>query len=208
MSDGLPIWTFVGVTLPLVLTPGASTAVILRNSIAGGARAGLVTAAGINAGSLCYGMASAYGFSVALQRWPAIWTVVRAAGLAYLAWLGLRSLRRAASTAAMPDAAVRDAGRRARDDAYEGLITNLLNPAIATFYLVLVPQFVPRGAPVAPSVLLLTAIHIALAASWHAVWAGAGATLARTLGAGRPRRVLEALSGIALLGLALKIALS
>ena len=89
----------------------------------------------------------------------------------------------------------------------EGFVTNALNPAIATFYFVLLPQFIPRGAPVARSALLLTAVHIALAGTWHAVWAAAGATLARTLGGGRPRQILEALTGIALLALAIAIAM-
>src|SRR5688500_3626772 len=77
------------------MTPGPSTAVVLRSSIAGGARAGLVTAAGANSGSLCYGLLTALGFAAALQRWPSVWLVLRWAGVAYLSWLGLLSLHRA-----------------------------------------------------------------------------------------------------------------
>ena len=83
-----------------------------------------------------------------------------------------------------------------------------LNPAIATFYLVLLPQFIPRGAPVVASALLLTTIHVTLAATWHVAWAAAGGTLSRTLAAPRPRRILEAITGAALLLLAIKIARS
>ncbi|MEP6918584.1 MAG: LysE family transporter, partial [Acidobacteriota bacterium] len=90
---------------------------------------------------------------------------------------------------------------------YEGFLTNALNPAIATFYLVLVPQFIPRGAPVVRSVLLLTGIHIAFALSWHVVWAVAGGTLARTLSSGTPRRALDAIAGAALVALALTLAM-
>src|SRR6186997_2016799 len=92
----LNVWGFVAVTVPLVLTPGASTAVVLRNSLSGGVRAGLVTAVGVNAGSLGYGLLTAFGFALMLQRWPSAWTVLRAGGVVYLAWLGLQSLRRAA----------------------------------------------------------------------------------------------------------------
>jgi threonine/homoserine/homoserine lactone efflux protein len=194
-------------TIPLVLTPGASTAVVLRNSIAGGTRAGLVTAVGINTGSLCYGLLSAFGFAVALQRWPSAWTVLRVAGLLYLGWLGVMSLRRAMFPR---EEAVFNADGgvpgRAWQNMYEGFVTNLLNPAIASFYLVILPQFIPRGAPIVRSALILTAVHIVLAATWHVAWATAGGTLARTLARGRPRQALEAISGIALLALALAIA--
>lgn len=206
--DALPLLSFMTLTIPLVLTPGASTAVVLRNSVAGGTRAGVVTAVGINAGSLCYGLLTAFGFAVALRRWPQAWTIAHAAGLAYLAWLGVQSLRRAAS-AAPSIARVDDVGSRGLwRNLHEGLITNLLNPAVATFYLVLLPQFIPARAPIAQSALTLTAVHISLAATWHIAWAAAGGTLARVLSSGRPRRMLEGIAGIALLGLAIKMALT
>ena len=72
----------------------------------------------------------------------------------------------------------------------------------------LLPQFIPRGAPIVRSALTLTAVHITLAVSWHLTWAFAGGTLSRTLAGGRPRQVIEAIAGTALIALALKIALS
>lgn len=54
--------------------------------------------------------------------------------------------------------------------------------------------------------LLLTAIHVTLAATQHVTWAAVGGTLSRLLGAPRPRQILEATTGIVLLALALKIA--
>jgi threonine/homoserine/homoserine lactone efflux protein len=203
------IWSFMAVALPLVLTPGASTAVVLRNSIAGGMRAGLLTAIGINTASLGYGLLSAFGVALALQRWPSVWTIIRVAGLLYLAWLGVQSLRRAMTRR---DPAAFGAGGQGPAGAwrhvYEGFITNGLNPAIATFYLVLLPQFIPRSAPIPRNALILTAVHISLAATWHVTWAAAGGTLARTLAGGRPRQILETVTGVALIALAVKIALT
>jgi threonine/homoserine/homoserine lactone efflux protein len=196
----------MAVTVPLVLTPGVSTAVVLRNSIAGGMRGGVITAVGINTGSFCYGLLSAYGLAAALRQWPSAWTVVHTGGVIYLGWLGLQSMRRAfrgAEFSFIPGAAPAQSAWR---NLYEGFLTNVLNPAIATFYLVVLPQFVPRGAPIVRSVLVLTAVHIALAATWHVVWAAAGGTLARVLAAGRPRQILEGIAGVALLGLAIAIA--
>jgi threonine/homoserine/homoserine lactone efflux protein len=202
----LPIWGFVAVTLPLVATPGASTAVVLRNSIAGGTRAGLFTALGCNAGSCCYGLLTAFGFAVALQRWPSAWLFLRIAGMAYLACLGVMSLARAIRT----DVSLRPPAERAEHDAWHslssGFFTNFFNPSVAAFYLIVLPQFIPRAAPFARSAMTLTAIHVTMAATWHTIWAVAGASMARMLSSGRPRRVLETISAIALLALAFKIA--
>ena len=202
----LPLWGFIAVTLPLVATPGASTAVVLRNSVAGGIRAGLFTALGCNAASVCYGLLTAFGFAVALQRWPSVWLVLRVAGIAYLAWLGLTSLARAVRRDDRTGNTTAPSERDAWHAVSSGFITNFLNPSLAAFYLIVIPQFIPRGAPFARSALTLTAIHVAMAASWHSAWAGAGSTLARVLSSGRTRRALDTIAGIALLALAVKVA--
>jgi threonine/homoserine/homoserine lactone efflux protein len=208
----IPLWGFIAVTLPLVLTPGASTAIVLRNSLSGGTRAGLETAIGVNAGSFCYGLLCAFGFAIALQRWPGVWVVLRMAGVVYLMWLGVQSLRAAVvgrdeSTLQQRSGAAphSDGPRRGMRNIQEGFITNAANPAIASFYLVVLPQFIPPHAPVVSSALLLTAVHIGLAASWHAVWAVGGGTLSRTLAAGRPRQALDLVAGVALLVLAARL---
>ena len=205
----VPLWGFIAVTVPLVLTPGATTAVVLRNSVESGTRAGLVTAVGANTGSVCYGLLTAFGFALALQRFPSIWSVLRVGGVGYFAWLGLQSWRRAATPrAGAPPAGEARGARSGWRHLYEGFVTNALNPAVATYYLVLLPQFIPRGAAIVPSALTLTVVHVSLAATWHATWAAAGGTLARTLTGGRPRQALEAIAGTALIALALKIAFS
>ena len=207
----IPWWAYLAVTVPLVLAPGASTAVVLRNSIAGGTRAGLQTAVGINAGSFCYGLLSAFGVALALQHLPGVWVALRAGGTLYLAWLGVRSLqgaaRRRRPRPAPSDPRPPEGRRGVARNLREGFLTNALNPAIATFYFAVVPQFVPRGARIVPSVLILTAVHVALAASWHVAWAAAGGSLARTLSGGRPRQALDGLAGAALLAMAAKLAL-
>lgn len=205
-----PLWGFLAVTVPLVLTPGASTAVVLRNSLSGGVRAGLVTTVGVNAGSVFYGLLCAFGFAIALQRWPSIWLVLRIVGVAYLAWLGLQSLWRAVNPPATTrlngtstPAPVRPTSHVLR----EGFLTNVMNPALATFYFVILPQFIPRGASIATTAVILTAVHVTIAASWHIVWAVAGGTLASVLSAGRPRQVLDLLSGVAMVWLAARLGL-
>jgi threonine/homoserine/homoserine lactone efflux protein len=205
----IPLWGYLAVTVPLVLTPGASTAVVLRISMAGGTRAGVATAVGANSGSICYGLLSAFGLALALRRWPTAWVVLRGAGVLYMLWLGTQSLRRAFSATRQEVGVTRHlASAGLWRSVSEGFATNALNPAIATFYLVLLPQFIPRGAPIITSALLLTAIHVTLAATWHVTWAAAGGTLSRVLAAPRARQLLETATGLALIGLAMKMAFS
>jgi threonine/homoserine/homoserine lactone efflux protein len=204
----LNIWAFAAVAVPLVATPGASTAVVLRNSLAGGTPSGVATAIGANTGSICYGLLTAFGVAVALQRWPAAWVVLRVAGTAYLAWLGVRSLRLAWTYRGTDARGAEERARRSwARSLREGFMTNLLNPSIATFYLLILPQFIPRDAPPVASALTLTAFHVSLALTWHLTWAAAGGTLSAALSRTRPRRILEAISGAALLGLALSLLL-
>jgi threonine/homoserine/homoserine lactone efflux protein len=200
------LWPYVSIVVSLVLVPGVSTAVVLRNSIAGGTRAGVETAAGVNSGSIAYGLVAAFGLAAAMRQWPAAWDVLRWAGTLYLTWLGVRALASAAQPAPPRAASVPVHGRHSPlRNVYEGFLTNLLNPAIASFYLVLVPRFVPRAAPFARTVLVLTAVHVGIAFSWHLVWAAAGGTMARVLGRGIGRRLLDAASAAALLWLALRL---
>jgi threonine/homoserine/homoserine lactone efflux protein len=208
----LNLWGFAAIAVPLVATPGASTAVVLRNSLAGGVRSGVATAVGTNAGSICYGLLAAFGVAVTLQRWPMVWLVLRAAGTAYLAWLGLRSLRLAwtyrGTDARGAQGTPRPSSRAWARSMREGFMTNVLNPSLATFYLLILPQFIPRDAPPVASALTLTAVHVSLALAWHLAWAAAGGTLSAALTRTGPRRIFEGISGVALVGLALKLALA
>jgi threonine/homoserine/homoserine lactone efflux protein len=204
------VWAFAAVAVPFVITPGASTAVVLRNSVDGGVRAGIVTALGVNAGSVFYGLITAFGVAAALRESPDVWIVLRYGGAAYLGWLGLASLRRAWVAAQLALRAASSGGDETSwtVNVIEGFATNALNPSIATFYLLVVPQFVVRGASILAGVLTLTAFHVAVALSSHVAWATAGGKLAAALERRGPRRALEAVTGVALLAFAIKLALS
>ena len=202
-------WAFVAVAGPFVLTPGASTALVLRNSIAGGTRGGVLTAVGVNAGNASWGVLTAFGVAALLRHWPAAWLGLRIGGTAYLAWLGVRALLHAWHghfPAAVADRAQAD--RPASRYLVEGFITNMLNPSIVTFYLLVVTQFLPRSGPTTRAGLILSAIHVSMALTVHLTWSVAGGTAANLLGQRGPRRALEALTGVAMLALAVIAAVS
>jgi threonine/homoserine/homoserine lactone efflux protein len=152
---------------------------------------------------------TAFGIAVVLRRWPSVWAAVRIGGVAYLGWLGYQSLRRGFSGRFTSSSVAGDGRPRATvRNLYEGVVTNLLNPALGTFYIVVVPQFVPPSVPATRGVLTLAALHISIALTWHMVWAVAGGTMASALSKGRPRQALELTAGVALLALAVRMAVN
>lgn len=204
---------YVSFTALLVVTPGATTAVIVRNTLAGGWPAGIAAATGAALGNTSHAMAAGLGLAVVFTRWPTAMLVLRLSGAVYLAWLGLRSIYRVIRHAdgglrvlsAADSSPVRT--RQGTSSLREGLTVNLLNPAIATFYLVVVPSFVPAGTAWW-SFAGLAAIHVALAFVCHGFWAVGLDKLRRLFRSAAARRALEAASGLALLGLAVRVLVS
>jgi threonine/homoserine/homoserine lactone efflux protein len=149
-----------------------------------------------------------------LARWPVAMTSVRVAGAAYLAWLGLASVYRVArhadgglgfsSPAGSPVSV--DPQRALATPVRQGLTVNLLNPAIATFYLAVVPTFLPDGAS-GWYFAALAAVHIAMAFVCHGIWAVGLDTLRQLFRPPLARRWLEALTAAALLGLSVRVLL-
>lgn len=205
-SGTSPIATYLLFTLALVVTPGSTTAVVVRNTLAGGRLGGIATAAGAAVANASHAAAAGLGLAFVLARWPPALGAVRAAGGLYLAWLGgvslWRAIRHADGGLALPDGT--GSAPDGRRHFTQGLTVNLLSPAIITFYLVVVPSFVPQGAP--PWYFAaMAAAHVVMAFGCHGTWTLAFARLRRVFRAPLARRTLEAVSGIALAGLALKV---
>jgi threonine/homoserine/homoserine lactone efflux protein len=196
-------------TFILVVTPGSTTAVVVRNTLEGGRRAGYETAFGAALANITIAIACGLGLSVLLAYWPASVDAIRIGGALFLAWLGAASLWRAWRK---PDGGIRlsiDPGEsRARSHvaAYvgDGLAINLLSPIIISFYLSVVPSFIPAGAS-RLYYSMLAASHVAMAFLCHAMWATALDAMRRWFVAPWTRRTLQAATGLALLGLAARV---
>jgi threonine/homoserine/homoserine lactone efflux protein len=203
---------YVSFTAILVLTPGATTAVVVRNALAGGRAGGLAAATGAAIGNTSHAALAGLGLALIFARYPAALTTLRVSGAGYLAWLGLRSTYRVLKH---PDGGLRllhpafeSTPRRAHAGSFrQGLLVNLLNPAIATFYLVVLPSFIPPGSP-GWYFAALAAVHIVMAFLCHGVWALALDRVRRLFGFPLARRLLECATGLALIALALRILLN
>lgn len=196
---------YVAVTALLVATPGVATAVVVRNALRGGRGAGLRTAAGVATANAGYGLLAALGLAAFLGQRPEWVLGVKRVGAVYLAFLGLQAIwksfdrRAAASTTESTSAGT---------DWAQGFATNALNPSVAVFYATLVPQFVPAGQGFLRGFALLTAIHVLMAFSLHAVYALSLGRLADTTARPGVRRGLLLVTGFALVGLALQVFLT
>ena len=206
---------YITFTFVLVVTPGSTTAVVVRNTLGGGSAAGIAAAAGAAVGNTTHATAAGLGLALVFARWPIAMTMLRVGGALFLAWLGVLSLIRVAR---FEDGGIRllssTATRHGRQPEWQsrsigfrqGFAVNLLNPAIATFYLVVVPIFLPPGST-RWYFAGLAAIHVTMAFCCHSLWAVGLDRLQRLFRPPVARRLLEALTGVALLGLAVRVLL-
>ena len=134
------LWVFLAATLALNLTPGPDMLYVITRSATEGRAAGLASALGIATGCVVHTVLVAAGVAGLLAAIPTAFTVVRLAGAAYLIYLGVRRL--ISSGASSPLRALVPA--RLRTIYWQGVVTNVLNPKVALFFLAFLPQFVDR----------------------------------------------------------------
>jgi len=196
---------YVVLTAALVITPGASTAIVVRHVLLGGRGAGLSAAGGIAVANTTWAAAAAFGITAAVTRAPIALAAIRFGGAAYLAFLGLRALVRAwtSSNDAFPFERAAVAQTNRRSAFRDGVAVNLLNPPIATFYLVVVPSFMPTAS--ARRYILLGSIHIVMALACHVAWATGFDALRGIWTRAAARRIVDTVVGIALLALAVRM---
>jgi|SoiMethySBSTD1v2_1073268.scaffolds.fasta_scaffold24233_7 threonine/homoserine/homoserine lactone efflux protein len=200
MIAGVPLAAYVWLTFALVVTPGASTAVVIRSALHGGWRRGVVTAAGIAVANSIVAAAAGLGLAWVIGRSPVVLTALQVGGGVYLAWLAVSCFHRAWRGGAFGDRLQRldPAGASAFG---EGLLVNLMNPPIVTFYLIVVPGFLTAGAP-RWAFALLAAIHVTMAFVVHLGWTIGFDRMRHVVHRPGPMRALETGAGIALLVLA------
>lgn len=188
----------------LTITPGVDTAMVLRTAASDGARRAVAAGVGICLGCLVWGAAVALGLGAVLAASPLAFTLIKAAGAAYLVWLGIGLLR-------APRRGMDMAGGAAAGNDWRvlrrGLLTNLLNPKVGVFYITFLPQFVPAGVSVAGFSFLLAALHVALSLVWFGVLIAATVPLGRWLARPGVVTVMDRLTGLVFIGFGVRLAL-
>lgn len=207
MADGHSLLLFILAGLALNITPGPDMLYVAARSSAEGRRAGIVSALGIGAGTLVHIAALALGLSALMQAVPLAYDIVRWAGAAYLIYLGVRALMNPPSLDA--DITIKRASLWAVFR--QGVITNVLNPKVALFFLAFLPQFVDasRGSPAIQIVLLGLIFDINGTLVNIAVALGANSLRSRFLGKkSQGTNVLGRAVGVLFIGLGARLAVS
>jgi threonine/homoserine/homoserine lactone efflux protein len=186
--------TFLLVALVVIVTPGQDTALTIRNTLLGGRRHGVLTAAGVASGQLVWVVATSVGLAALVVASEPAFVALRIVGASYLVWLGARSLWSAWRGARAPEHEV----RRRRAPFRQGVLSNLGNPKMAVFFTSLLPQFASSFTGLLAHGLVFCVLTLA----WLSFVARVGSALRRpTL-----RRVVDAVTGAVLVALGLRLA--
>ena len=231
MSD-IQIISFVAASLLIIIVPGVDFALVTRQTVRYGRRAGFVVLAGLVVAALVHASFATAGLSALLVSSPTLYTVLRVAGALYLLYLGGTILwatrpRRAVPAAQpvpvgagapgpdtdtgpapVPDAPAADEPHVARRSFVMGVTSQLLNVKVVVFYVSFVPQFVTPGDGAAARTAVLAATFIGLAVLWWACYILLIDRLQPWLTRPSVLLVIERLTGLILIVLAVRIALS
>jgi threonine/homoserine/homoserine lactone efflux protein len=202
MADGMSggqLAAFVGVSAVVIVTPGQDTALTIRNTLLGGRRGGVATAAGVVSGQLVWALAASAGLSAVLVASAPLFTAIRIAGAAYLVLLGAQSLVAAVRGSRAPHTG---RSQRRRAPYRQGVLSNLGNPKMAVFFTSLLPQF---GSSFA-GMLGLGLVFGSLTLVWLGAYAVAVAKASGFLQRSAVRRALDALTGVALVAIGVRVA--
>src|SRR3954452_20876668 len=187
--------SFLGVAVLLSLLPGPATALVVRSAAVHGRRAALLTVLGNSTGIMFWALASVLGISALVAASETAFVVLRVIGAVVLIYLGVQTLRKTAVADREPAAA--------RNSYVAGLVTSGANPKLAVFFIALLPQFVPHGAPVLPWTLAMAVILICVDLVYFTALAWAVTRAKRALVGSRR---IERLTGAVMVALGLRVA--
>jgi threonine/homoserine/homoserine lactone efflux protein len=199
---------FLVVVVLVVVTPGQDTALTIRNTLAGGRRAGVLSALGVVTGQAVWILATAAGLAAVILSSAPAFLALKIAGAVYLVALGAQALRAAFRGGARNVATSPRTGALPPRVAYrQGLVSNLGNPKIGAFCTGLLPQFVPRHGASFGDFVALGAVLWALTLAWLTLYASVVARAGDLLRRSSVRRALDGVTGGVLVALGVRIAL-
>jgi RhtB (resistance to homoserine/threonine) family protein len=198
---------FIGVAAIVIIVPGPDTAIVTKNVLVHGRRAGLGTSLGVSAGLSVWTVASAVGVASVVRASAVAFTVLKLVGAVYLIWLGVQALR--AASRAEANGHVSPTARPAIGTFggfRQGFLSDLANPKIGIFFTSLLPQFVDPGKPVLVPFLVLGAIFVSMTLLWLGAYCVLAARAAQALMRPRVRAAMDRLTGIVLIAIGLRLA--
>lgn len=201
---------FAALAALLTITPGLDSALVLRSALVQGHRLAIATGLGIITGAFVWGVAASVGLAALLRASELAFTILRFVGAGYMIFLGARLIwtrviRRREEADAASDASLPG---RWWGSWTKGLFTNLLNPKVGAFYVAVLPGFIPSGVNELAMGALLAAVHGIETAVWFAIIIYGANSVRRWLERRAVRRTIDGLTGAALIGFGVKLAVS
>jgi RhtB (resistance to homoserine/threonine) family protein len=198
-------WGFLVAGILLNLTPGADTIYILTRSISQGRRAGIYSVLGISTGVLVHTTLASLGLSIILAKSVVAYNIVRYVGVAYLFYLGVRMIVEKNNLFESRDQKI--ASTSLIKIYWQGLLTNVLNPKVALFFLSFLPQFInPEYAKGAMPFIILGLTFLATGTLWCLFLASSASLVSKTLRDNdRIGKIMQKVSGIVFIGLGIKL---
>lgn len=197
----------LAVTL-LTLAPGVDTLLVVRNSVRGGWRDGMISSLGICSGLFVHAIVSACGISLILLKTAWAFNGLKLLGAVYLIWLGISSLKRVFSRGGgvlFTQMAVSKTEVKWLRSFREGFLSNVLNPKTVIFYMAFLPQFIdPKGNALTQS-LLVAGLHFTVAMIWQCILASMVDRAKIWLQSPRFSRVFDSLTGTMMIYLGLRL---
>ena len=194
----MSLLAFIVAAIILAITPGPGIAYVVARTVAGGRREGLASCFGTGIGGMLHVIAAALGLSLIVAQSAVAFNIVKYVGAAYLVYLGIRLLMR-------KDDALKVEGVKAqgaRRALLEGIFVEALNVKTALFFLAFLPQFTAVDQPLAPQLVLLGSICVALNTLVDVVAVFAADRLLKSSAARAARaRMLTRTSGVTMLAL-------
>lgn len=206
--------TFLVLCFLLTITPGADTALVLKSSMGGGRKLFIATICGICVGLLFHATMSSLGLSAVLQKSAKMYSIIKILGAGYLIYLGIRGLYEAWRMGQRTQNVSKSTGLDRQvlisplTEFRNGLLTNVLNPKVAVFYLTFLPQFVDIQKNVFLQSVGLSLIHIAMSFIWLYLIGQFVTYFKDQLAKLAVRRSVETATGLALLAFGIRLAAS
>jgi threonine/homoserine/homoserine lactone efflux protein len=201
---------YLAIAVLVIVTPGQDTALVIRNTLVGGRRAGVWTTIGVVAGQATWALATSAGVAALLLASEPLFAALRLAGAAYLVVLGAQALYGAWVHGRARGDAIDGRSQRGitpRVALRQGLISNLGNPKVAVFFTSLLPQFAPPHRASFSALLFLGLVFCSVTLVWLTGYSFAVERFGDVLRRARIRRATEGLLGAVLVALGVRLAL-
>jgi len=200
--------TFLLTGILLNITPGNDTLFILSRSIAQGKKAGIMSVLGISTGSLVHTTLAAFGLSVIIAKSLVLFNIIKYAGAAYLIYMGVKMIT-AKSALNLSQAGI-GADNNYKKIYRDAVVTNVLNPKVAMFFIAFLPQFINPGYQHSMLPFLILGISFTITGTiWCSILAMFSSAIFSTLRKSEKFSAwLNKICGIVIIGLGLKVAIT